>query len=230
MTATLNETDELEPPEEDQPPRSLRRVLAIVIALALLVAAGAGGYLIGDHKGGSSLPNATSVDAGFAWDMSVHHRQAVTMAGFVRDHTTDSSIRTLAYDIESSQNNQVGQMQGWLDGWGLPANNPNAQMAWMAGSGHDHVETDGLMPGMATPAEMTKLESLSGKALDIEFLQLMLRHHQGGLPMVQWAAEHATTAYVRNAAQKMADSQSSEVIVMEQMLRERGASPLAPPD
>jgi uncharacterized protein (DUF305 family) len=152
------------------------------------------------------------------------------MAGFVRDHTTDPSIKILAYDIESSQNNQVGQMQGWLDGWGLPANNPNPQMAWMAGSPHDHTETDGLMPGMATPAEMTKLESLSGKALDIDFLQLMLRHHQGGLPMVQWGATHASTAYVRNAAQKMADSQSGEVIVMEQMLRARGASPLPPPD
>jgi uncharacterized protein (DUF305 family) len=230
MTATLNPTDELEPPEDERSAGSLRRVLAVIIALALLVGAGAGGYLIGNHKKGSSRPSASSVDAGFAWDMSTHHRQAVTMAGFVRDHTTDPSIKILAYDIESSQNNQVGQMQGWLDGWGLPANNPNPQMAWMAGSPHDHIETDGLMPGMATPAEMTKLESLSGKALDIDFLQLMLRHHQGGLPMVQWGAEHASTAYVRNAAQKMADSQSGEVIVMEQMLRARGASPLAPPD
>ncbi|MCW2524381.1 MAG: hypothetical protein JWO63_2716 [Frankiales bacterium] len=230
MTATLNETDELEPADGDQPTGGLRRVLVVVIALALLVGVGGAGYLIGHRDNGASLPTADSVDAGFAWDMSVHHRQAVTMAGFVRDHTTDPSIEILAYDIESSQNNQVGQMQGWLDGWGLPANNPNPQMAWMAGSPHDHVETDGLMPGMATPAEMNQLESLSGKALDIDFLQLMLRHHQGGLPMVQWAAEHASTAYVRNAAQKMADSQSNEIILMEQMLRERGASPLAPPD
>ena len=86
------------------------------------------------------------------------------------------------------------------------------------------------MPGMATVAEINKLQSLSGKALDVYFLQLMLRHHQGGLPMVQWAASHATEPYVRNAAQKMADSQSGEIILMEQLLRERNASPLAPPD
>jgi uncharacterized protein (DUF305 family) len=161
--------------------------------------------------------------------MTDHHRQAVSMAGFTRDHTTDPRIEILAYDIESSQNNQVGQLQGWLDAWSLPVSDPNPPMAWMAGSGHDHAESNGLMPGMATPAEINKLQSLSGQALDIYFLQLMLRHHQGGLPMVQWAAAHASEPYVRLAAQKIADSQSGEIILMEQMLRERHASPLAPP-
>lgn len=204
-------------------------ITVLVVAAVVLVAAA--GYLVGQNRGSSSArtPSATSVDAGFAWDMATHHRQAVSMAGFVRDHTTDPSIKILAYDIETSQFNQVGQMQGWLDAWGLPTNNPNQVMAWMAGSGHDHVGADGLMPGMATPAEMAKLQTLSGKALDVDFLQLMLRHHQGGLPMAQWAATHATEAYVRNSAQKMADSQTGEVLLMEQMLRERGASGLPPP-
>jgi uncharacterized protein (DUF305 family) len=82
---------------------------------------------------------------------------------------------------------------------------------------------------MATPAEVNRLQSMTGKALDVYFLQLMLRHHQGGLPMVQWGASHAQVDYVRNAAQKMADSQSGEIVLMEQMLRERGAAPLPPP-
>jgi len=161
--------------------------------------------------------------------MSTHHLQAVTMAGYVRDHTTDGVIKELAYDIETSQFNQVGQMQGWLDGWGLPPQNPNPQMAWMSGSGHTHLSADGLMPGMATPQEMTKLESMTGKPMDIYFLQLMLRHHQGGLPMAQWAASHAHEAYVRNAAQKMVMGQGAEIVLMEQYLRQRGAVPLPPP-
>ena len=210
-----------------QPGRSLRSVLVVAIVVSLLSVSAAVGYLVG-HRA-SSAPGAQSVDTGFAWDMSTHHLQAVTMAGYTRDHTSDSAIKLLAYDIETSQFNQVGQMQGWLDVWGLPTNNPNPQMAWMAGSGHNHTEANGLMPGMATPAEMTKLQSLTGKTLDVYFLQLMLRHHQGGLPMAQWAATHAETPYVRNAADKMAASQSGEIIQMEQLLRERGASPLPPP-
>jgi uncharacterized protein (DUF305 family) len=230
MTA-VTETPSTYEPAGNGPAGSIRGVLIAVLAVAALVLVGGVGYLAGHsgNRGATTQPGASSVDAGFAWDMSVHHDQAVTMAGYTRDHTGDPAIKLLAYDIETSQFNQVGQMRGWLDVWGLSANNPNPQMLWMAGSGHNHIEADGLMPGLATPAEMSKLQTMSGQVLDVYFLQLMLRHHQGGLPMAQWAAAHADTAYVRNAAQKMADSQSGEIIQMEQLLRERGASPLPPP-
>jgi uncharacterized protein (DUF305 family) len=229
MTTVVHPESDVQPPESE-PGRGIRKILIAILAVAAVALVGASGYLLGHNQsGGSDLPTASSVDAGFAWDMSVHHLQAVTMAGYARDHTGDPAIKLLAYDIETSQFNQVGQMQGWLDVWGLPTNNPNQQMAWMAGSGHNHTEANGLMPGMATPAEMTKLQGLTGKALDVYFLQLMLRHHQGGLPMAQWAATHAETPYVRNSAEKMAASQSGEIIQMEQLLRERGASPLPPP-
>ena len=82
------------------------------------------------------------------------------------------------------------------------------------------------MPGMATSDEIAKLKSLSGAESDTYFLQLMIRHHQGGAPMMQYAAEHATNPVVRNFASKMALSQSAEISVMTQMLAERGAQPL----
>ena len=47
------------------------------------------------------------------------------------------------------------------------------------------------MPGMATEDELANLRALSGTAFDVEFLRLMIRHHQGGLDMAQYAAEHA---------------------------------------
>jgi uncharacterized protein (DUF305 family) len=207
----------------------LRRLLIAILCLAALTLAAAAGYVAG-HRRGSATPDASSVDAGFAWDMAAHHRQAVTMAGYVRDHSTDGVVRTLAYDIETSQFNQVGQMQGWLDAWGLPPENPGTPLSWMSG-GHDMsmMASGGLMPGMATQAEVDKLQTMTGKAMDIYFLQLMLRHHQGGLPMAQYGAAHASESYVRNAAQKMATGQSAEILLMEKMLRERGASPLPPP-
>ena len=209
----------------------LRRVLVAVLCVAALLLAGALGFVAG-HRSGSATPGASSVDAGFTWDMATHHRQAVTMAGYVRDHSSDGVVRTLAYDIETSQFNQVGQMQGWLDAWGLPPENPGTPMSWMAG-GHDmgsagHSGSGGLMPGMASQAEVDKLQTMTGKAMDVYFLQLMLRHHQGALGMAQYGAAHAREAYVRNAAQKMATGQSAEVVLMEKMLRERGASPLPP--
>ena len=46
-----------------------------------------------------SSPTADSVDVGFAQDMSVHHQQAVQMASWERDHTTDPALKQLAFDI-----------------------------------------------------------------------------------------------------------------------------------
>ncbi|HET6878397.1 MAG TPA: DUF305 domain-containing protein [Jatrophihabitans sp.] len=219
-------------PDPDDPddggPVALRRALYAVILVAVLVVAATVGWLV---RGGSTADTATAsrpsaVDIGFARDMSTHHQQAVTMANYERDYTSSPQLRILAYDIETSQNFQMGEMQGWLDGWGLGRNSPN-EMAWM-GPGMGLGPT-ALMPGMATPAQLDRLESLHGKALDVLFLQLMIRHHQGGLPMARYAVEHARVPYVRNLAQAMINSQTAEIIEMEQLLRKLGGAPLPAP-
>lgn len=202
-------------------------VLVGVIALALVAGAVAVGFAWGNSGDSSSVPSNSSVDVGFARDMMTHHEQAVLMAGYERDNTSDAGLKLLAFDIESSQEFQVGQMQGWLDGWGYGRQTTNTPMAWMGGTGH--LGADGLMPGMATPAEINKLETLHGKALDIMFLQLMIRHHQGGVPMAQYAADHAKTGYVKTLAAAIVAAQSSEIISMEQTLRQLGGSPLTAP-
>jgi uncharacterized protein (DUF305 family) len=204
--------------------RVLRVVLVVLIAVAALVAAGTAGWLV---RGSSDKVNASSVDAGFARDMSTHHTQAVTMAGYERDNTTNPALKVLAFDIETSQETQVGEMTGWLAAWGLSRAGSIAPMSWM--SGHAHFGAGGLMPGMATPAQMNQLESAHGRALDVLFLQLMIHHHQGGLPMAQYAADHASKAYVRALAAGMVVTQTSEIVQMEQLLRQLGGTPLPPP-
>ena len=213
--------------EAAAPGRGLRLVLLTVIAVAVLVIAGAAGYVIrGDGSSGTSSAAPTSIDVGFAQDMATHHVQAVTMAGYERDTSTNSTLKTLAFDIETSQEMQVGEMQGWLDQWGKSRNNPN-QMAWM-GTGMG-IGPTALMPGMATEAQMTKLETLHGKALDIFFLQLMIHHHQGGLEMETYARDHATNASVVRLAANMYSTQSNELVQMEQLLRQLGGTPLPAP-
>jgi uncharacterized protein (DUF305 family) len=208
--------------------RGLVVVLVGFIVVAVVAAAVALGYVWGNSgSGGAPIPSASSVDVGFARDMSVHHGQAVTMASYERDNTSDPALEVLAYDIEGQQTFQLGEMQGWLDTWGDQLLNPSP-MVWMAG--HGHLQSDGLMPGMASPTEINKLETLHGKALDIDFLQLMIRHHQGGIPMAQYAALHGQSAYVRQLAQAMVNAQSSEIISMEQALRSLGGSPLPAPE
>jgi uncharacterized protein (DUF305 family) len=206
--------------------RPVRIVFVCILAVAALVATGAAGWVIGD-SGSTKSDSASSADAGFARDMSTHHTQAITMANYERDNTTNPSLKLLSYDIETSQNFQLGQLQGWLDGWGLSRTSDAAQMSWMAG--HGHLSSNGLMPGMATPDQIAKLETMRGAALDVYFLQLMIYHHQGGIPMARYAEQHASVSYVRTMAASIVSAQSGEVITMEQLLRQLGGSPLPAP-
>jgi uncharacterized protein (DUF305 family) len=207
--------------DEYERPRWLLVVLGLVCAIALL---GAGAALTLVTGVGTNRPPAVdSVDAGFARDMSAHHGQAVLMAQLERDNGSDPAVRLVAFDIETGQESQVGQMLGWLESWDQTPQTDIDRMAWM---GHA-VEPGQLMPAMATTAELARLKSLSGKPLDVYFLQLMIRHHKGGLEMAQYGAAHASEPYVTALAEKIVTAQQNEVVMMEQMLRERGAQPLS---
>jgi uncharacterized protein (DUF305 family) len=215
----------------------LRTALLVVIGVALLVLGGAGAVALG--LGRQAPPTASSVDAGFSWDMSRHHTQGVQMADLVATHSADPVIRSLGFDIAHTQLDQVGRMQGWLSLWDLPVTDPNAPMAWMGGmpmgSGHDMAgmadssAPGALMPGMATDAELDHLSSLQGTAFDVEFLRLMIRHHEGGLQMAQYGAAHAQLQPVRQLAQSIAQTQTAEVQTMLQLLTARGGTPLPAP-
>jgi uncharacterized protein (DUF305 family) len=214
--------------------RWLTAVLAAVIAVGLLLAGGGLAVALGIGRSGS--PASDSVDAGFARDMGRHHQQAVEMANLALERSEDAEVRQLAFDISATQTNQAGRMQGWLSLWGLPRTDGEV-MAWMDdGTGgmdhaaHDAAAADGaVMPGMATETELAELRSLSGTAFDVRFLQLMTRHHQGGLEMAQYGRDHATVPAVRRLAESIAETQSAETTTMAAMLRDRGGAPLPPP-
>ena len=109
------------------------------------------------------------------------------MAFIIRDKTTNSTIRTIAYDIITTQQQQAGQMYGWLAQWRLHQTGSEPPMAWM-GSGHhmgSPASTGSTMPGMATPAQLAQLRAATGPAADRLFLTLMIAHHRGGIGMAR---------------------------------------------
>ena len=168
----------------------------------------------------------TEVDIGFAQDMIVHHQQAIVMAAYTREHTASDEVRALAGTIDAAQQREIGQMTGWLQSWGKPIQSDRLPMAWMADgdeSGHDHHDA-GSMPGMASPAEMDQLVNLTGARLDAQFLRLMTRHHEGGLPMAKEAARRAGTTYVRATARTMVSDQQREIDLMRMLLRDASAA------
>ncbi|MYS89587.1 MULTISPECIES: DUF305 domain-containing protein [Streptomyces] len=194
-------------------------------AATALVAAGAITYAVAGDDGSGKTPSAESADAGFARDMAVHHQQAVEMSYIVRDRTKDEEVRRLAYDIAQTQANQRGMMLGWLDLWGLPKVSSEPPMTWMDMGGMASGKDGALMPGMATNTEMKRLGELSGKQAEIFYLQLMTDHHKGGIHMAEGCVEKCTVGVEKRLAQGMVDAQQSEIGLMADLLKERGAAP-----
>ncbi|PTR37449.1 uncharacterized protein (DUF305 family) [Rhodococcus sp. OK611] len=231
--------------------RSQRTALAVLGLIAAVAIGFAIGFLasLPLRDGGADNPGASSVDVGFAQDMTVHHNQAVEMSAIAIANATDPMVRDLAYDILTTQQNQIGQMTGWLSLWNQPLLPTGDYMTWMnsdesghGGDGHGHAESGhdmgtmtseagapastGAMPGMASSEDMAALRQARGPAADVLYLQLMLRHHQGGLPMMEYGAQHAEVPTVQMLAQTMVDTQQSEADRITAMLQEKGAAPL----
>jgi len=237
MSRTVAAPVDTDPFPDTQPRTGPSRWQRIVIVggalLTVLLVGVVAGVLLKLPGQPGPPPAADSIDVGFAQDMSVHHTQAVQMASWERDHTADPVLKLLATDIEDTQHGQVGRMQGWLDLWGAAALPLGRYMTWMADApGHDHVESGAAepgvtrMPGMATSDDLNRLRKTTGPEMDVVWLQLMLRHHEGGASMLAYAADRAQLPQVRNLAAQMLSAQAAESDYLRQLLAARGATPL----
>jgi len=205
------------------------RLIAAAVIVAVLL--GAGGFLVGRFSaGGTASPTSESAAAGFLRDMQVHHAQAVDMAMTIRDSSDDPALRRLAYDIALGQSNQAGQMFGLLESWGLSQASGQPAMTWMSqpvidgSSGGEHGGMggeEGVMPGMATDAQLAELRGATGTEAEKLFLTLMIAHHRGGLEMAQAVLPRTTVPPVVAMANGILVTQQADIDAMQAMLDAR---------
>jgi uncharacterized protein (DUF305 family) len=191
-----------------------RRGLVLTVALALVTGLALG--LAVGRLAAARAPADDSAAAGFARDMTAHHAQAVAMGMIAAKNGYSHEVRTIGEDIALTQQGQIGIMSQWLRDWGLNINSDAKPMAWMADG--DAVLTDGnLMPGMATPAEMEALEKAAGKDVDRLFLEMMIKHHLGGVHMVDGVLAEADHPDVLWLARGMKERQQLEISEMQKL-------------
>ncbi|MDT0117352.1 DUF305 domain-containing protein [Microbacterium sp. PRF11] len=197
-------------------------VVAFVTVAVVAVAFAIGRFTAFGATAAPAHPSDTSADAGFARDMQVHHTQAVLMAMEIYRKTADDELRTLSYDIATTQAGQRGEMYGWLVEWGLPQASSQPLMTWMEKSGaHSHGDTATLSQeqllsemGMATDAQVDQLRALEGQPADCLFLDLMIRHHEGAIPMAQAVIELGDEPRVAEVAGTIVSGQTAELDAM----------------
>lgn len=202
--------------------KRLWAVFVIVVALTAL-----GFFALGRLSAAPALVPDSGPDAGFARDMQTHHAQAVEMALVIRDKSDHPEVRAVAYDIATAQQHQNGQMFAWLQDWGLSPAGTAPPMAWMTpggaheGTGAAHTAQasgpEGAMEGMATPEQMQALREASGAEADRLFVDLMIRHHQGGVAMATAGTRLAETSKVRDFAARILEAQTAEITALEEL-------------
>lgn len=204
------------------------------LALAIALAVGLAGGFLAAYVGGAARGAPGGIDIGFCQDMGTHHEQAVLMSNLADSRATPA-VKALAIGILVGQSQELGLMRGWLQLWHRPATS-SAPMVWMPGGMTSHKamgdmapSPDGMMPGMATPEQLTDLWAKAGPDFDVLFLQLMIRHHQAGVAMARYAALHADLDAVRQAAQSMTYQQIEDIGQMQALLKGYGATLLPPP-
>jgi len=121
-----------------------------------------------DTSSGTAAPYVAA-DADFMRNMIGHHGQAIDMADLVPGRSSNETLANLARRIDESQVFEIGLMQRWLEARNESTDVPH-DMAGMA--------------GMATPEQMAQLADAENEAFDKLFLELMTRHHEGALVMV----------------------------------------------
>jgi uncharacterized protein (DUF305 family) len=185
--------------------------LTLMLAIGLLLGYPAG--LLTPR--GNATPADNSAEAGFARDMKNHHAQAVQMGMIAHQKATNLAVRSMGADIALTQQAQIGMMDQWLTDWQLNRNSRAVPMAWMP-DGAPPLQ-DGLMPGMATPEEMKALENATGPDVDRLFLQMMIKHHLGGIHMVDGVLEVSHNTDVVALALNMKQGQQGEITAMQQL-------------
>ena len=143
-------------------------------------------------------PEHGDLDTAFMQGMIHHHAQALRMTALVAERSASDDVQTLARRIDVSQEGEIELMSDWLKQRGEAA--PELHRA----HGHAHGGGQVLMPGMLTNAELQELERTDGAEFDRLFLELMIRHHEGALTMVEQlyagggGVESAADAFARH--------------------------------
>lgn len=207
-------------------------IALILLAIAALAFAVGRFSTFGSQNPGT--PGTDSPEAGFSRDMQVHHAQAIQMAMEIYRTTDDDELRVLAYDIATGQSAQRGEMYDWLVQWGL-SQTGGPTMQWMQASdeGHAHSGTDGEpmtddeareAMGMATDAELAALEAGTGQEADCLFLDLMIRHHEGAIPMADALIELGSDPRALQVAGSIAAGQTAEIDAMRSIQERLGCA------
>ena len=176
----------------------LKKISVLLLAVGVILAPN--GANASTHA--KSLQNLGMNEIMFAQMMIPHHEQAISMSETALKKSRNQAILKLSNQIKSLQGTEKSQLAYWLK-----ATDSSMTM--------DH---DMQMSGMLTTKELASLTRLTGTQFDRAFLQLMIKHHQGAIEMLDLISD-SKNMEAKALAKAINSAQSKEITSMKLLLK-----------
>ena len=134
-------------------------------------------------------------EASFLGMMIHHHQSGVEMASLALEKAQNPELKAMAANIKADQEKEVVEMTVWLKDW------------------HSQTAETHPMPAESMKMmqkDMSALKSASGSEFDKLFASQMAKHHLSAIAMAKIAVGKAEHHEVKDAAQKIVKTQTSE--------------------
>lgn len=138
-------------------------------------------------------------DAKFLDQFSQHHMDAIEMAKMAEKKAENPELKKMARKMVKDQSKEIDQMKSWRKE--LFSSAPKSQSE---------------MPKM----DMKSLETSKGHAFDMAFSEMMAKHHQEGIDMVQKMSPEMKNEKVKQFAMQAAQKQQQEKDELEKMVKQ----------
>lgn len=148
-----------------------------------------------DH---SNMHDAMTVesDQEFLEMMVPHHQEAIDTAKEVLERGQSPELKTIAENIIKTQTAEIAQMQTWHQDWF-----------------NSTLTADSHYMAMMRP-----LSELSGAALDRQFAEDMIKHHEGAIQMAKQLQTFTERPELQELAKNIIIAQTTEIEEMKQLL------------
>lgn len=215
------------------------KTFACTALFAGLVAVGTGGAFAQEAQrpprtdmGQQTGQQQGDFDLRFLDMTAMHHEMGLKMAQLAEQKAENEELKAKATKMTQEQREEIQQldqlrsrlypdapkrepMGGMMGGMGsMPGHGTSGEK----GAGHEHAGqpqgTTGMEPGRMRSdmmGQMNRLEKLDGAEFDRTFAEMMIRHHQMNVRMVERALEEAKHDEVRELARETLTRQKKDI-------------------
>ncbi|MFP5341576.1 MAG: DUF305 domain-containing protein [Candidatus Limnocylindria bacterium] len=164
---------------------------------------------------GSMTPApADDLDQRFIDMMVPHHQAAIAMAEIAQQRATRAELRTLADDIVSAQQAEIGQLREWRQAWFGSSDTPGMDMMPLMPG----MEMPG-MPGMEMEGTMdmtVDIEALrTAEPFDRAFIEAMTVHHESAIAAARIITASTDRPELKLLAADIIEAQQREIDQMQ---------------